>query len=121
MLGLLAAIGILGSELPRMAAWPLALVALAHGIFLGRRELRQDPFTLVFPVGEGPARVNGAPVTGADVQWRGPFAFVTWRDVQGCRHRRQFWPDTLAAKARRELRLAMIERSTAPAARSMAP
>jgi toxin CptA len=55
------------------------------------------------------------------VQWRGPLAFLWWRDGKGRRQRLQGWPDNLAAAARRELRLAMAARVPARSPRSVAP
>lgn len=120
-LGMLGAAAILGSEIPGLAAWPAALVTLGYGLWLGRRELRRPARGLIIPAGDGAAMLDGATMVDFDVQWRGPLAFLQWRDARGVRQRMQFWPDMLPATARRELRLAMINRTAAPAAGSMAP
>ena len=121
LLGVLAAASVLGSEMAVAVALPAALAVFGHGLWLGLRVLRQPLRTVFFPFGDGAASIDGAPVTHVEVQWRGPLAFVKWRDLQGRCQRTQVWPDTLPAKARRELRLAMIRRGAAPAAGSMAP
>ena len=120
-LGLLAAASLLASEAPRFAAWPSALAASAYGGWLARRELRRPARGLTIPMADSPATLDDAPMADFHMQWRGPLAFVQWRDAQGRRRRMQFWPDTLSAPARRELRLAMIARASAPPTGSMAP
>lgn len=121
LLGALGAASILGSEIPVPAAWPSALAVVVYAMWLAGRELRRPVRGLMVPAGDGAAMLDDVPMTDLDVQWRGPLAFVQWRDEHGLRQRLQFWPDTLPASDRRELRLAMIARHAAPAARSMAP
>jgi len=121
MLGLLAAAALIGSEIPGPLAWPAGFVAFGHGLWLGRRELLWPTRSLLIPARDGAALLDGVVMADFDVQWRGPLAFVRWRDAQGRRQRMQFWPDTLPAHARRELRLALINHTPAPAAGSMAP
>lgn len=120
-LGLLAAGSVIASEISRIAAWPLALAAAAHGFFLARRELHRAPRSLVIPMGDVPATIDGESMSDLVVQWRGPLAFLHWRDPRGLARRMHGWPDTLPAAARRELRLALITRIAAPPAGSMAP
>ena len=121
LLGVLAAASILGSEMPARLAWPSTLVAVAYAMRLARDELRRPIRGLTIPAGDGAALLDDVPMTDLAVQWRGPLAFVQWRDALGLGQRLQFWPDTLPTSGRRELRLAMIARGAAPAARSMAP
>ncbi len=121
MLGVLAAVAVLASEIPRLSAWPLALLAVGYGIWLACRELRRPRRNLVIATGDVRAMLDDVPVTGFDVQWRGPLTFLQWREAKGVRQRVQLWPDTLDAAGRRELRLAMIARRAAPATGSMAP
>jgi toxin CptA len=54
------------------------------------------------------------------VRWRGPLAFLRWRDPDGRARRLVFWPDTLPAAARGELKLALQQREAAGGGASMA-
>ncbi|MGN6113408.1 MAG: hypothetical protein ACTHOC_10505 [Luteimonas sp.] len=125
LLSVLAPFAVLASEMPRPAAWPLALVAAAFGLRAARREARRAPRRLDLPAGEGGTRVDGAVVDGvlldgkllggvrldgvplaqATLAWRGPLAFLRWRDAAGRRGRLSWWPDTLPAAQRRVLKL----------------
>jgi toxin CptA len=120
MLGVLAAASIVASEMPRAWAWPAALVALAWGGWTARRESRRAPQAWVWP-GQGAVTVDDLAVEEVALHWRGPLAFVRWRDHAGRVRRSSWWPDTLDAGSRRELRLAALARSAARASRSMAP
>jgi len=120
LMGALAAFAVVASECPG----PLAAV-LVPGILLwaatqARREESRPGCHLVIPAGEGSATVAGDPIEELDVQWRGPAAFLTWRDGGGIRQRLAFLPDQLDSGQRRELRLAMGARVPAPSPRSMA-
>lgn len=116
-----APLAVLASELPRPAAWPLAAAAGLHGLCLLRREHRRARTVLVFRGGDAPVEVDGGAVTSANVCWRGPLAFVSWRDGQGRVHRLSWWPDTLPAASRRELRLAAPGQPRAARPPSVAP
>lgn len=120
-LAVAAAFAVLVSEMPRLAAWPLALLALAHGAWLAWREARTSPGELVVPPAGARATVDARAVDDLAVRWRGPIAFVQWRDGDGRMHRRVFLPDTLPAKRRRELRLAAPALAPARRAASVAP
>lgn len=39
--------------------------------------------------------VDGLPVDALDLHWRGPLAFLRYRDATGRRQRLAWWPDTL--------------------------
>jgi toxin CptA len=117
----LAAGSVLVSEMPRIAAWPLAVATLVYGSCLARREWRRPHRAFVFPVGDAPVLVDGRPATDVALQWRGPLAFLRWRDDGGRLHRAAWWPDTLPAARRRELRLAATPHEAAPGRGSMAP
>ena len=121
VLSILAAFAVLASEMPRPAAWPLALLALVHGAVQAWRQTRMPARVFEFAGQDAPVRVDGAPVREADVTWRGPLAFVRWRDAGGRRAHLAWWPDTLAGPARRELRLAAPPRRAARRAGSVAP
>jgi len=119
-MAVLAPLAVLASEMPRWGAWPLAVCALAYGSFLARREALR-PVRAVLIDGEGTAAVDGQEVEGLRVDWRGPLAFVSWRDAAGRMHRRSLWPDTLPPALRRELRLAAHKRDDGQTPPSMAP
>ena len=105
MLSLLGPVALWLSEAPAALAWPLGLTALAWGLWSVRRERRRPVRSLLLPA-EGPVRVDGHAVEDFALDWRGPFAFLRWRDAQGRIQRHALWPDTLSPAARRELRLA---------------
>lgn len=119
-LTVLAAFSAFASDLPPAAAWPLALVAVTHGLSLVVRETRRRPRSVVIADDGAAASVDGRRVEDFVVQWRGPLAFARWRDGQGVIHRLAWWPDTLPGSARRELRLAAPATSNASNAHSMA-
>lgn len=120
LLGIGAGLAVLASEMPRAAAWPLALGAALQGVRLARREARRPVLSWVFPA-SGPVTMEGIPVREAELVWRGPLAILHWRDRRGRRHRLGWWPDTLPAPARRELRLAAGIDGASRAPRPMAP
>ncbi len=107
VLGLLAAASLLICEMPRAFAWPGAVLALARGLWLAHTHGAQSERTFWFPGDDGPPTVDGALLHDAQLRWRGPLAFLRWRESPGGRWQHAaWWPDTLPARARRELRLA---------------
>jgi toxin CptA len=106
LLAVLASVSIMASDMPQMTAWPLAIIALAYGGWQARAESRKRHREFVFPGNDLPVMLDGRPVEAVVVQWRGPLAFVSWRGRGGRRERLAWWPDTLSAARRRELRLA---------------
>ena len=106
LLGILAAFSILASEMPRLAAWPLALSALAFGWWRAWRESRLPAREFFLPGNGLPVMLDGAPIESVEVQWRGSLAFVRWQGRGGRSRHLSWWPDTLPAARRRELRLA---------------
>jgi toxin CptA len=120
MLAALAPVAVLASEIPRWAAWPLAICAAACGAYLAMREARQPVWPVVID-GEGATTIGGEPVGALRVDWRGPLAFVVWRDAKGRPVSRSLWPDTLTAAQRRELRLAVRTGSDGQVPPSMSP
>ena len=106
LLGPLAAGAVLASEMPRAAAWCLAAAALVHALRLAMRERARAPVDVACGGRAGAVSVDGVPVEGAELHWRGSLAFLRWRDTNGRVCRLAFWPDTLDAKQRRALRLA---------------
>ncbi|MEZ0472104.1 hypothetical protein [Luteimonas salinilitoris] len=117
----LAAFAVLASEMPRLVAWPLALAALGHGLALLRREARRPARSFVFAGAAAPVSLDGKPVMDVTLRWRGPLAFLHWRDPRGRAQRLAWWPDTLPPARRRELRLAAPDPQAARRAASMAP
>ena len=121
-LSVLAPLSILGSDMPRPWAWPAAALAALYAALLLRREARRPPCALLIPPqGSVAASIDGQPVAALQVDWRGPLAFVRWRDAHGRVGRLAWWPDTLPAPARRELRLAAQARAASSAPPQMAP
>ena len=119
VLGVLGAASVFASEMPGWLAWPLAAVAIAHGAWLGRRELRKPAQALTWHPGQPPV-VDREPLHGAVLGWRGPLAFLAWRDASGQRRHLHWWPDTLGRAARRELRLAARRACTSRSGRVVA-
>ena len=119
-LALFAPFSLIASDLPRGVAWPAALVACAWGVFDARRYRATPARELTIPAGRGAASCGGERIDGLQLGWRGPLAFLSWRDDAGRRHRASFWPDTLPAGMRRELRIAMQRREAASDRASMA-
>jgi toxin CptA len=128
-LGLSAALSLLAADLPPIIAWPGALLAMAYAAWVARREARKP--TVELCIRDGVVTVDGEPVDRFRIDWRGSLAFVRWQGAQhrGSRQRGAsprmrrlvWWPDTLAAAERRELRLAAPPETPARAVRSMAP
>jgi toxin CptA len=119
-LGTLAPAAALLSEMPRLVAWPLAVLTLFAGVRSARAEARRSPQTVIID-GDGVAHIDGHAVEAFRVDWRGPLAFLSWRDGQGRAQRRSLWPDMLAPALRRELRLAAYRIDAGRAPGPMAP
>ncbi len=107
-LSLLAPFSLLASDMPRAFAWPLAALVAVVGIVDAGRHARAPRAALVIPGGHGQPTCDGQPMQALDIAWRGPLAFLRWRDPAGQARRLVFWPDTLPAASRRELRLAAM-------------
>jgi toxin CptA len=120
LLGLFAGLSLLASDLPRGFAWPVAFAAAGWGAWLARREWRRKPLAVRWR-GDGVLFVEEERVEMAELHWRGPLAFLSWRDAAGRRHRLAWWPDTLPAPRRRELRLAAAAAEAARQRARMAP
>ena len=110
VLSVLAPLSVLGSDLPRAGAWPLAIGAAGYGLWLVRREAGRARRLLVLGAAHMPGgprdTLDGRPVQACRISWRGPLAFVHLLDLDGRELRLAWWPDTLPAAQRRELRLA---------------
>ena len=119
-IGILAALSVLGSEIPRISGLPIAVLAILDGFHLSRASLRSPPRMLVWPIGGAPL-LDGKTLDEPQLHWRGPMAFLRWRDEKGRIQRLAWWPDTLPSAARRELRVAAAEAFAASQVASMAP
>lgn len=121
LLSVAAPLAILASAMPPLFAVPAAVVALAYGAGLIRREARRPCCEFVFGDACAPVRLDGRPLHALQVSWRGPLAFLRWRDASGRWQRLAWWPDTLPASARRELRLVAEVRELSRPPPGMAP
>lgn len=110
----------LASDLPAWAGGTVAALAACFALGLALRELRGGKHDVVID-GSGGATVDGQPVEGFRLDWRGTLGFVSWRDAAGRIHRRSLWPDTLTPALRRELRLAAPATGAVRGADSMSP
>ncbi|MET1023263.1 MAG: hypothetical protein ABWX87_03035 [Pseudoxanthomonas sp.] len=121
VLGLLGVVSLIGSALPAWAGAGGCVLALGGAGWRARRYLRQPARMLVIPGGALAPMLDGVPLSRFSLQWRGPLAFAAWRDVQGgCGHL-VWWPDTLDARQRRELRLAADQVGISAVVAAMAP
>ncbi|MEQ1511244.1 MAG: hypothetical protein ABL934_01040 [Lysobacteraceae bacterium] len=120
VLAALAPFAVLVSEMPRWVAWPLAICAAVCGGYSAMREAKQPIWPVVID-SDGVATIDGEVVDALRVDWRGPLAFVVWRDADGRMRRRSLWPDALSATQRRELRLAVRSGGDVQPPPSMAP
>jgi len=122
MLGVLGAVSVLVSEMPRPFAWPVGIVALGYGVWLARREGRKPHLAFWFPGNERASTVDGEPMHEVGLRWRGPLAFLRWRErAGGPWGHAAWWPDTLPAAQRRELRLAAGDGNAGRHRRDRAP
>jgi hypothetical protein len=119
LLTVAAVFSLVASGLPGWLAVPGMLLAAGHGLALVLREARRPCRRFVFRA-TGEASVDGRRAQDMRVEWRGPLAFASWLE-DGRRHRLSWWPDTLPAAARRELRLALPATRAGRAEDSMAP
>ena len=120
LLAVLAPAAVLAGEMPRAAAWLLATAAAVQGLHLAWCERLRPRRRLEF-TGDGRLFVDGSEVAAVRISWRGPMAFLSWRDGGAARRHLAWWPDTLAPAGRRGLRLAAAALPAARAGPSMAP
>lgn len=104
LLGMLAALSLSNCELDASIAWPAALLVLATGLSLARREARMPVRQLLLSATA--ANVDGVAIDAPELLERGPLAILRWRAGKR-RGQLLFWPDTLPRAMRRELRLAV--------------
>lgn len=110
LLGGLAALSVMLSALPAGVRWPLAALAALEGWRLARREQRRPPRVLV----GGPRGLRimngseeGAPLLAPRLREQGPLTLLCAGLPGGRMLRLAWWPDTLDAAGRRQLRLAV--------------
>ncbi len=115
-----AALSAMASDLPVIVSVPMALFAAVYGAWLAARERARPVRQLVATPDMALWRIDGEPMPGLRVDWRGALLFVRWESPVG-RACLVWWPDTLSPPQRRELRLAAPSRGTARDAGSMAP
>lgn len=118
-LGVLGALSVLLSGFPRALTWTGAFLALLWGVVESRREAAKTPIEI--ELDGATVKVDDELVTDFRMFWRGPLSFARWRDREHRLHRLAWWPDTLDAASRRELRLALPAQTPARGRHSMAP
>lgn len=119
VIGLLAAFSAVATELPLPISLPLAGLALAWAGWSARREAQLPPQRLV--IAGGRATLASTPISQLSLHWRGWLVRLDFTGPDGRRQRLLWWPDTLDAGGRRELRLAVAVSGPARDPRSMAP
>ncbi|WDM69465.1 hypothetical protein [Xanthomonas cucurbitae] len=121
LMALLAQCAVWRCGVPIWAALLLSGYAALLGTDSLRRLLRSPLRQLVVPWSDAAASVDGERVEDMQVRWRGPIAVVSWRGTAKRRNRLHFWPDTLPAAQRRELRLAAQAHAISSRALQVAP
>lgn len=119
VLGVLGGVSALACELPRSLSLPIAGLALLWASASGRRELRRPARLLA--IRGGRATLAGEAIADLRLHWRGWLARLDFTGPDGRRQRLLWWPDTLDAAGRRELRLAVAVTAPARDTRSVAP
>lgn len=119
VLGVLGGMSAWVSELPPWLSLPVAGLALIWAVASARRELRCPGRVLV--IRGGRATLAGEAIADLRLHWRGWLARLDFTGPDGRRQRLLWWPDTLDAAARRELRLAVAVTAPARDRRSVAP
>lgn len=120
LIGALSVVALAASDLPAAVAWPGAFAAISHALRLAWRGLHAPRASVVLDAEAGTATVDGVAVGDVRLQWRGSLAWLRFRDATGRDRVLDWWPDTLPARARRELRLAAPVEQASPKATSMA-
>ena len=111
VLAVAATIALWLSALPLNACGIGSVLVLAYAGWLLRREVHRSGCVLSWPGGDAPwqlecdGRTESLRHVGAS--FRGGLVVLTLADAGGKPHRHLWWPDTLDARGRRALRLAM--------------
>lgn len=111
---------VLAIDLPGPARWPLAVLATGWAAGQGIRYARRPRCLVRIPTDDAPVEVDGRPVGDLILHDRGPLLQLAWRR-NGRRHGCLFWPDTLPAPLRRELRLTLRTRCISRSRPAVAP
>ncbi|KRB08664.1 hypothetical protein ASD86_04895 [Lysobacter sp. Root690] len=119
VLGVLGGVSAWASELPQSLSLPAAALALLWATASASRELRRPARSLV--IRGGRATLAGEAIADLRLHWRGWLARLDFTGPDGRRQRLLWWPDTLDAAGRRELRLAVAVTAPARDTRSVAP
>jgi toxin CptA len=119
-LSVLAPLAVALSDVPTVAAWPLALAAVFGGLALSWREWHRPSVTVLIPAGLARASVAGVEMDAPSVRWQGPLVILHYR-LRGRKNALVFWPDTLSPAKRRELYLAMQARHVSQLPLQVAP
>ncbi|HMB57320.1 MAG TPA: hypothetical protein VKM35_08945 [Arenimonas sp.] len=105
----LALVSIWLSALPAWLMYLTALMSIAHGLFVLRREWQRPDGTVLIRSDDDVALLNfGAGAEswhGVTIRFRGPVGSLTGCDGNGRHRHLRWWPDTLPAASRRNLRL----------------
>jgi len=107
LLSVLGAFSLLQCDLPAALAWPAAGIAVVLGGWSLHQSGKRPPREFLIAPDINACRQGGQPLSQLDLRWRGPLLFIRWQHPAQRRwHHAVFWPDTLPATRRRELRLA---------------
>lgn len=108
LLGLLAAVSLVLSDLNLSAALAVAGGALGWSLRLAYREARRPPTVLLLgEIGQAATRIEDGAETIVTLQrigFRSGFVLLEWLDVDDSHRRRTLWPDAVPASQRRVLR-----------------
>lgn len=124
VLGALAGLAIMLSDLDSRLAWPAALLCLGWGLRGASRQWQKPALGIRWSGAGEPALITSAAerweLQAVSLHWRGPLAVLAGRDGKGHSHRIVFYPDTLDGAGRRALRLAAGRRPATPNALAVA-
>lgn len=110
---------LMASAMPLALAFALSLPAFALAQWQ-RRQYCRAPSRVLLLRASGPLQVDEALFFDWRLLWRGPLVCVQWRAPGRRWQGLSFWPDTLPAPLRRELRLLLPADTAISAAAAMA-
>ena len=116
VIALAAVAGLWLGNLPRSACIASSVLVFVYVAWLLYREMRRRESILTWPGGEAPWQVECDGRTEAlrhvGASWRGGLVVLTLAGADNARRRYIWWPDTLDARGRRALRLALRVKET---------